>query len=157
MTVPMNTAPVNSDSTPDVPSTRVLCVDDNQDLTAALRMVIDSEPKMQCVGCLTSADDLIEKVRRLGPLPASASLVILLDATMPGKDPFAAMSELAAEFPRIKTVVYSGHDDPDFIDKAVSAGAWGCVSKHEDPRTILEAVREVAAGNFWSPRRLHGG
>ena len=46
----------------------------------------------------------------------------------------------------IRTIVYSGHDDPGFLERMRGAGAWGCVSKREEPDTILRAVREVAAG-----------
>lgn len=131
--------------------TRVLCVDDNPDMTAAMRMLIDTEPRMECVGCLSSADRLVHELRRLRPD------VVLLDATMPGKDPLQAISEIAAEFPAIRTIVLSGHDDPAFIERAGSAGARGCLSKRDEPGTILRAVREVAAGNAWWPRAPHKG
>jgi DNA-binding NarL/FixJ family response regulator len=129
-------------------ATRVLCVDDSRDTAAVLRMLIDAESSMQCVGCLTTAGDLLEEVRRLSPPPD----VVILDATMPGKDPLASMSELAAQFPKIRTIIYSGYDDPELIDRALSAGAWGCISKREDPDTIMRAVRDAAAGNPWRPR-----
>ena len=148
MPEPMETASVSP--RPALP-TRVLCVDDSPDITTMMRMVIDGEPTMQCVGCLASADHLIEKVRRLSPPPDTLPLVVLLDATMPGKSPMAAMSALAAEFPAIRTIIYSGHHDPGFIDRAKAAGAWGCVSKGDEPDVILRAVREVAGGNAWWP------
>lgn len=131
---------------------RVLFVDDNRDLSAVLRMVIDAEPDMRYVGSLVSADKLVAEVRRLctqAPRPthdAATPLVVILDATMPGKDPLEAMSELAAAFPQVRTIIYSGHDDPGFIERAIDAGAWGCVSKSDEPTAITRAVREVWAG-----------
>lgn len=136
--------------------TRVLCVDDSRDMTEVMRMVIDADPMMECVGCLGAADDLVSEVRRLSLSRALPPLVVLLDATMPGKSPLKAMSEIAAELPEVRTIIYSGHDDPVFIDGAKDAGAWGCISKRDDPDTILRAVREVAAGNVWWPRSPHG-
>jgi two-component system response regulator NreC len=138
-------------SSPSATKIRVLFVDDNQDLSTVLRMVIDAEPDMRCVGCLASADRLVAEVRRLctrAPTPnpeAATPLVVILDATMPGKDPFEAMSELATAFPQVPTIIYSGHDDPGFIDRASNAGAWGCVSKREEPDAVTRAVREVWA------------
>ncbi|MFN0010045.1 MAG: response regulator transcription factor [Phycisphaerales bacterium] len=146
------------DAHPDIPDStppmRVLCVDDSADMTAVMRMVIDAEPMMECVGCLASADDLVERVRGLNAGPAGAALgplVVLLDATMPGKSPLKAMSEVAAAFPEVRTIIYSGHDDEAFVDRARSAGAQGCVCKKDDPETIVRAVREVAAGGEWWP------
>src|SRR5258705_7049319 len=90
----------------DQPSIGVLCVDDQPDVTATMRLVIDCDPKMRCVGCLASADHLVEEVRTLKPD------VVLLDASMPGRSPFEAMSELATRFPDVKAIVFSGYDDP---------------------------------------------
>lgn len=130
---------------------RVLCVDDNRALTEVLRRVIDAQPDLRCVGCLASANDLLAEVRRLCTSPAqtppdsATPLVIILDATMPGKDPLEAVGELAAAFPQARTIIYSGHDDRWFIDRAIDAGAWGCVSKSDDPAAVTRAVRKVAA------------
>jgi two-component system response regulator DesR len=133
--------------------TRVLCVDDNSEMTLVLRLMIDAEPMMRCVGCLGSADHLLQRVRGLEPPPD----VMVLDATMPGRDPLEAMRQVAAEFPAIRAIVYSGHGDPGFVERARDAGAWGCVSKREEPDTILRAVREVAAGRAWWPKAARGG
>jgi two-component system invasion response regulator UvrY len=68
-----------------------------------------------------------------------------------------AMTELAAECPSTRTIIYSGHDDPAFIARARRAGAWGCVSKDADPKELVRAVRDVAAGVPAWPGRSAGG
>ncbi len=128
--------------------TRVLCVDDSSDITAVMRMVIDTDETLQCVGCLGSADRLVEKVRRMNPPPD----VVLLDATMPGASPLEAMSGLAAAFPDVRTIIYSGHGGEEFLDRIKHAGAWGYVSKNDAADAILRAVHAVAAGNVYWPR-----
>ncbi len=125
---------------------RVLCVDDAPDVAQIVCRLIDSEPGMQCIGCLDSADGLVDEIR------GGNVDVVLLDATMPGKPPLTALREIAAEFPTVKTVILSGHDDPGFIESAMDAGAWGFVSKDHDPATMLLAIRQVAGGNLWFPK-----
>ena len=45
------------------------------------------------------------------------------------------------------------NDDPAFVVRAVELGAQGYVSKGDDPRILLKAVRKVVAGdNFISPQ-----
>lgn len=155
-------APTPTPASPDALSSasiRVLCVDDNRDLTEVLRRVIDAQPDLRCVGCLASANDLLAEVRRLCTTPPptlpdpAMPLVIILDATMPGKDPLEAVGELAAAFPQAKTIIYSGHDDPGFIDRAIDAGAWGCVSKSDEPHAVIRAIHEVAEGRVVFPGR----
>lgn len=132
--------------------TRVLCVDDFPDSTAMMRLNIESDAAMRCVGCLASADHLLDEVRRQTPPPH----VVLLDATMPGKNPLEALRELDAAFPQVRTIIVSGHSDAAFIGRVFAAGAWGYVSKGDEPGTVLQAVREVAKGNVWRPQRSLG-
>ena len=119
---------------------RVLCVDDVPDVAAVIRLMVEAEADMECVGVLTKTDALVEEVRRLTPD------VVVLDATMPGKDPFQALHEIRDTARDVATVMYSGHDDQALVDRAAEAGAWGWVGKHEDPRQLIQAVRDVAAG-----------
>lgn len=138
---------------PAVLPTQVLCVDDNSEMTLVLRLMINAEPMMRCVGCLGSADHLLRRVRGLDPPPD----VVVLDADdARERRGLEAMGEMTAEFPAIRTIVYSGHDDPGFLERMRGAGAWGCVSKREEPDTILRAVREVAAGRTWWPKSATG-
>lgn len=129
---------------------RVLCIDDVDDVTAALRLLIDDQPDMQCVGCMSSASGLLEKVRLQHP--QAAPNVVVLDASMPGRDPFTAMCELALVFPHCRTIIYSAQTGQAFSDKALSNGAFGCVSKAEPPQAILDAVRRVAEGAVFFPQ-----
>lgn len=122
--------------------TRVLCVDDNSDMTEVMRLVVDSEPQMACVGCLASADNLVKTIRSLTPQPN----IVLLDASMPGKDPLAVMKQMVTLFPNVRTIIYSGHEGQAFVDRVKAAGAWGCISKRDEPEVIVTAIRAVAAG-----------
>jgi DNA-binding NarL/FixJ family response regulator len=132
---------------------RVLCVDDRREVTEVMRLLIDAqmESKMICVGCLDSADRLVDEVRRLEPHPD----VVLLDASMPGRDPFDAMIQLQNELPETRTIVFSGDQDEAAAGRALDAGAWGCVSKYDPTPTIMHAVREVASGRMYFPRLTH--
>lgn len=128
---------------------RVLCVDDNPDICTMLQLVLAAEPDMRWVGTLAAADELVAEVRRHTLM--DAPLVVLLDATMPGKNAIDALREVCELFPPVQTILYSGHDDQAFIERAMDAGAWGCISKDEPPPEIVRAIREVAAGRVWWP------
>lgn len=132
------------------PPIRVLCVDDIPDVANAMRLLIESDPSMECVGCLGSANDLVAEVLGKHPKPD----VVVLDAKMPGRDPMLAMQELAEKCPSTRTLVYSGQANPAFIERALDLGAWGYVSKDAEPSEFIRAVRDVAAGHAVWPGRL---
>ncbi|MGH7133372.1 MAG: response regulator, partial [Phycisphaerales bacterium] len=79
--------------------------------------------------------------------------VVILDATMPGKDPIEAMRELASSYPEVKTIVYSGYNQPEFVDRVIDAGAWGSVSKHDNPDCVIRAISEIVRGRVVFPGR----
>jgi two-component system response regulator NreC len=121
-----------------IPRIRVLLVDDNRDVTLAMRMLIEHEEDMECAGCIADADSVSDAADRLRPD------VIVMDLSMPGRDPLGVVGELHASMPDIKTIVYSGHDASDVADRAIEAGAWGYVRKTADTRDLLESIRAVA-------------
>lgn len=128
-------------NSPDPAKTRVLLVDDSDDLSTVLAILINDEADLTCVGRLPRADELFEQVERLKPD------VILMDLTMPGLDALEAMSRTAPEFPQCRFLVLSGYDDESDVARVLDAGAWGFVSKHSDAERILKAIRTVAGGD----------
>lgn len=127
---------------------RVLCVDDCPDIIAALELVFGIDGTMECIGGLRSANKLVGEVQRHSPPPD----VVVLDATMPGMNPLEALRQLVTTCPLTRTIIYSGCDDPELVDLARTAGAWGYVSKGAEPTVLLDAVREVASGSTVFPQ-----
>ena len=121
---------------------RVLCVDDNDLLRRALVTALRRVAWIDVVGENDSADSLDALARELRPE------VILLDIDMPGRDPFAAMSELQASGSDTRVLVFTGHARPEFADRAVACGAWGYLSKSAGIEEVASAIRDVHAGTF---------
>lgn len=122
------------------PPIRLLFVDDNHDLLEIFTLTVRQESGMELVGVLDGADRVMETVETHRPD------VMLIDLTMAGKPPLDAVREAAERFPETRAIVYSGYDDPDTVDEAAQAGAWGFVSKHQDLPAVLGVVRRVAGG-----------
>ena len=125
--------------------TRVLLVDDNTDLITMLVQLLKGEKDLMSVGILESADDLLAAVAELRPD------VVLLDRSMPGADPLDVLREVNLRFPDTRTLMFSAFDDRRTIDAVTAAGAWGIVSKDDEPATIFAAIRSVARGELCFP------
>ncbi len=118
-------------------SIRVLIVDDNTDLAIALHHLLDGTKGMESVGHVGDADAMIDAVRSHRPD------VVLLDLTMPGRDPLEALVELKAADGTLRAIVMSGYDDDATRDRASHAGADAFVSKSLDFDEIAETIRTV--------------
>jgi len=122
---------------------RVIAVDDNPAVTDAVLDKLELEPGFECVGCLDSADELVEQSLELQPD------VILLDLEMPGKNALEALYEVCQAVPTVRVVILSSYSEQHLVDKAVENGAWGYLNKSASPDDIVQAIRKVAAGVFF--------
>lgn len=121
---------------------RVLCVDDHAFLAEGLRSKINLEPDMEFVGWLQDATHLIPEAKE------RQADVVTVDVEMPGPDPFDAIRELHRRHPEIKAIVLSAYVRDRYVDAAVEAGAWGYISKGDDPDHIVQAIHRVVQGRF---------
>ena len=79
--------------------------------------------------------------------------VTLIDINLPDVSGFELMRRIRKDDPDAKIIMFSMNEDPAFVVRAVEMGAQGYVSKGDDPRILIKAVRKVAAGdNFISPQ-----
>ena len=130
-------------------SLRVLCVDDHPVLLEGIRARLKLEPKLEFIGELASADNLVAEAKLRQPD------VVLMDVAMPGLDPFAAAADLRRRCPEVKTVFLSAHIRDHYLDAAFRAGAWGYLYKGDDIEDIVQALKRVAEGEYvFSPRVL---
>jgi DNA-binding NarL/FixJ family response regulator len=78
--------------------------------------------------------------------------VTIIDINLPDVSGFELMRRIRKENPDARIIMFSMSNDPAFVIRAIEMGAQGYVSKADDPRVLVKAVRKVAAGeNFISP------
>ena len=118
------------------PPTRVLCVDDNSEMTLVLRLMINAEPRMRCVGCLGSADHLLRKVRGLGPPPH----VVVLDAKLDGGSGLDVLAALHGVSPEVRFIVFSNSAGDAYRQRYLAAGASRYLDKNAEFDQLAQAV-----------------
>ncbi len=123
----------------------VLCVDDSPQMARLLEKIINREPGMRSLGTLFSADDLVDRVKELSPR------VVLLDLSMPGRDPMQALREIRDCAPDTRVLVVTGHSDPQIAQDALAQGAAAFVVKGCGMDPLLDAIRK-AAGSGLDPQ-----
>jgi DNA-binding NarL/FixJ family response regulator len=78
--------------------------------------------------------------------------VTIIDINLPDVSGFELMRRIRKDDPSAKIIMFSMNSDPAFVVRAIEMGAQGYVSKGDDPRMLVKAVRKVVAGdNFISP------
>jgi DNA-binding NarL/FixJ family response regulator len=78
--------------------------------------------------------------------------LVLLDLALPGIDGFAGLDILRRRYPAMPVAVVSAFDDMPTVTRVINLGASGFIPKALNGESLLNAVREVLAGNIFRPR-----
>jgi DNA-binding NarL/FixJ family response regulator len=118
---------------------RVLIADDHKLVCIGLRLVLE-RAGFQVVGEASTGRRAVELARELNPD------VILLDIIMPDMDGLQALAVLRASLPHTSVIMSTAYDRPDFLARAIAAGAAGYITKDDDPTSIPRVVQAVVEG-----------
>ncbi|MCL2785098.1 MAG: response regulator transcription factor [Propionibacteriaceae bacterium] len=122
---------------------RIVLVDDQQLVSAGLRMIIDSQDDMSVVGAASTG---AQAVALLAQLPAD---VVLMDVRMPDMDGIEAtraiLEDAGVDAPKI--IILTTFDIDEYLLAAIDAGASGFLLKNAPPPDLLAAIRTVYSGD----------
>ncbi len=83
--------------------------------------------------------------------------VLILDLSLPGSSGLETLRRIRCKDPDARVLVFSMHDSPLMVTRAMEAGAAGYLTKASAASQMVEAVREVAQGrSFLTPDLLPG-
>jgi DNA-binding NarL/FixJ family response regulator len=120
---------------------RVLLVDDDTLVRAALTMMLDGANGISVVGEAADGDQVAAAV------DAHAPDVVLMDLRMPRTDGITATRRLRARSRAPEVIVLTTFDADENVLGALRAGASGFLLKDAPPALITDAIRRVAAGD----------
>jgi two-component system response regulator DevR len=120
---------------------RVLIVDDSEMVRMGLRSLLGVEPSMEIVGEAANVATAIESAGRLKPD------VTLLDIRLPDGSGTDACRQILRLSPDTRVLMVTSVIDDAIVDEAIRAGAHGYLLKEIDGRGLVNAIRDVAAGN----------
>lgn len=120
---------------------RLLIADDQAIVRAGLAVIAGAEPDIVVVGEASEGAEALRMARQLRPD------VVCMDIRMPTMDGIAATRMITAD-PTLDTEVLmlTTFDIDDDVFAALEAGAAGFLLKGAEEKTLLGAIRSVAAG-----------
>lgn len=134
---------------------RILLVDDHPMVREGLRARLSSVPRLQVVG---EAGDAAEALRQLELNPPD---VVLQDVGLKDGNGIDLVQAMLVRQPTLRVLMFSMYDNPEYVQRALLAGARGYVLKETPAEEVLAAIDAVVAGGtFLSPavsRRLFRG
>ncbi len=129
---------------------RVLLAEDHEVVRTGLRALIDASPGMKVVAEAENGMEAITRTRELKPD------VVVMDVSMPVLDGANATERLTREFPQVKVLALTAHEDRGHLTRLLQAGAAGYVPKRAAADELVRAIRTVASGGTYVDPVLAG-
>ena len=124
---------------------RILVADDHTAVRDGLTSILNAQSDLQVVAEAGTGRETVQRFR------ASAPDVVIVDLRMPDGDGIRTIAELIAINPAAKVLVLTTYDTEEDIFNALGAGARGYILKDTTREEIIDAVRQVHAGNRFLP------
>lgn len=125
---------------------KVVVVDDHTIVRDGICALLALVQDIEVIGEASSGTEALKMLKSLEPD------VVLMDIAMPGMGGLEATCHICKEFPKIKVIALTQHDDKEFVFPVIEAGASGFISKIAASSELASGIRSVFRGDsFVSP------
>jgi two-component system, NarL family, response regulator NreC len=125
---------------------KILLADDHNLFRQGLRRILEEQPGFEVVADVPSGLEAIELAKRHQPD------IAIIDIAMKELNGIETTAQLLRQSPQTAVLILSMYSDERYVNRAVRAGARGYLLKDTVEEDLIEAVRQLQAGQpFFSP------
>jgi DNA-binding NarL/FixJ family response regulator len=125
---------------------RIVIVEDQTAIRDMLELVIRGENDFTIVGSTGEGHLAWELCQKEQPD------LVILDIMLPGLNGVEILRRLQKQFPQMRTLVFSGHQNVGLVKETIRAGAHGFVEKTASLSELKQGIRAVAqGGSYFGP------
>ena len=119
----------------------VLLVDDIPETRENIKKLLAFEPDFKVIGSVGTGRDAVAQAKILKPN------IVIMDINMPDMDGIQATNEITKAVPTVAVIMMSVQNDPDYLRKAMLAGARNFLTKPIDTDELYNTIRTVYVRN----------
>jgi len=124
-------------------SIRIVLADDHAIVRDGLRSLLEQQADMRVVA---EAADGLEAVRVTGDTQPD---VVIMDASMPSLNGIEATRRISEQYPNVRVICLSIHNESQFVSAMLEAGASGYLLKDCAFEELVQAIRIVMGGRVY--------
>jgi DNA-binding NarL/FixJ family response regulator len=122
---------------------RILIVDDQALVRAAVRALLEAFDGVDVVGEAADGPSALDLVARYRPD------LVVLDVSMPGMSGFETAVRIREQTPGVRILMLSMHRDEEYAHRAANTGVAGYIAKDSAPHVLQAAVAAIASGSVY--------
>ena len=126
----------------------ILLADDHDVVRKGMKMLLEDETDVKVIGEASDGLEAIEKVKILMPN------VVILDLTMPRMTGIEAAKIISEQYPEVKILIFSMHNNREYIFSSVENGANGYLLKDTGKEELMRAIKVVSEGRKYFPPEI---
>jgi two-component system response regulator NreC len=121
---------------------KLILADDHPVIREGLKAYLKDSKMFSLEGVASNAEELFTMVSSLNPD------VIMTDIDMPGTNTFDILKRIKEEYPKVKKVIFTFHEERSYFLKSIEAGINGYILKSEPFEMISPLLSSVIEGGF---------
>ncbi len=129
-------------------SLRLVLADDHPLVRAGIRAELEKLPGVRVVGEANNGREALEQVQAHQPD------IVFIDISMPGLNGLEAVERITAEFPAVRVIILSMHENEEYVWRALKAGAVGYLLKKAATTELEMALQRVSQGEVYLSRDI---
>jgi DNA-binding NarL/FixJ family response regulator len=124
-------------------SIRITLADDHPIVLAGMKALLEPIDDITIVGEATDGQAVIPMIRQTMPD------IAVLDISLPGVGGIELARRLCADFPNVRVLALTVHEDRAYVRPMIEAGARGYLLKRSAADELVRAIRAVADGGLY--------
>jgi two-component system response regulator NreC len=130
---------------------KVLIADDHAIVRAGLRALLVEAAIFDLVGEAVGGYEAIDLIGKTNPD------VLILDLSMPDLDGISVTRQIKPQFPDLKILILTLHEDEALLKEAIKAGAAGYILKRAAEAELISAIKVILRGDIYvDPSMVRG-
>jgi DNA-binding NarL/FixJ family response regulator len=126
----------------------VILADDHTLVRAGIRALLEKLPGVKVVGEAGDGREVLNLVKAHPPD------VVLMDIAMPGLNGLEAAERMARDYPAVRIIMLSMHNNEEYVLRALKAGASGYLLKKAATAELETALQRVVHGEIYLSREI---
>jgi DNA-binding NarL/FixJ family response regulator len=127
---------------------KVFIVDDHPIVRQGLIHLINQESDFFVCG---DAGDMLSAKEALA---RTSPDIVIVDIALGQSSGIRLIEDIAHQYPEMKTVALSMHDESVYGERCLRAGARGYIMKQEEPGNVITALRKIIKGDVYISENL---
>jgi two-component system response regulator DegU len=121
----------------------IIVVDDHEIVINGLKLYFQDNESLCIVSQAANGIEALVEIEKHKPD------VVITDISMPSMNGIELTKLITDKYPRVNVLVFSMHNDDEYVMDALTAGAMGYIPKDSDEHEIKKAIINVSKGKMY--------